>query len=463
MICAAALLNVSAALATPAVSPGGLRVARTLAWGLLPIVFAVLAALIVARQPRNRVGWILMTPAIGMVISNSVDTYMARFTIAPPPSLPVLLMAWYQSWSWLLLIFPLPLMMLLFPTGRPLSPRWRWVQVYAVVLFFSILLLATFGINLQPSNSAWSLPNPIGFIPNDQQTLQLIIAPLIAGLAVLVIASAVALFVRYRRAATTERLQIKWLLYASAVFVLFYVPVLALQGQAEWLVSGLTELLLAVSIMLFPIAVAVAILRYRLWEIDVIINRTLVYVPLTAIIAGIFAAASTLLQKTFVALTGTDSLASTILATMVVVATFNPIKDRVQKTVDRVFKELPDPTKRLKPFQDVLRSRVSQLDMSRTTRRFLEEAVAAFDAEGGAAYRVSNGSLQRIHTTGHWNGEEKMGAPVECGGAKIAHIALGVRRRGQDYADTDRRTLALVADAVSQAIEEDGACRAAGE
>jgi hypothetical protein len=210
--------------------------------------------------------------------------------------------------------------------------------------------------------------------------------------------------------------------------------------------------------MLLPIAIGVAILRYRLWDIDIIINRTLVYVPLTAIIAGIFSAASTLLQKTFVALTGSDSVAATVIATVVVVASFNPIKDQVQKGVDRVFKETPDPNRRLKPFQELLRRRVWQLDVTHTTRRFLEEAVAAFDAEGGAAYRVVNGSMQPVHVTGQWHGEEELAARVDCGGSGIAHIALAGRRRGRDYADADCKALEQAAAAVSRAIEEDGGC-----
>ncbi len=210
--------------------------------------------------------------------------------------------------------------------------------------------------------------------------------------------------------------------------------------------------------MLFPIAIAIAILRHRLWDIDVIINRTLVYVPLTAIIAGIFSAASSLLQKAFVSLTGSDSLASTVIATVIVVASFNPIKDQVQKAVDRVFKETPDPNRRLKPFQDLLRRRVWQLDVGHTTRRFLEEAVAAFDAEGGAAYGIVDGGLQPVHTTGQWRGDEKLAVEVDCGGSRIARIALAGRRRGRDYADADRKALEQAAAAVSRAIAEDGGC-----
>jgi hypothetical protein len=464
LICVWSLVNVAAALTSPAASPGQLRVAGTLAWGFLPVVFAALAALIIARRPRNRIGWILLTPAIAFAIDAPVDTYISQFSAAPPASAGILLMLWYQSWAWLLLILPVALIMLLFPTGDPPSRRWRWVEVLALAVLGFVIVLSTFGVYLQKSDASWSLPNPIGFIPNDPQSLQLIIPPAVACLAVVVVSSAAALLVRYRRAASTERLQIKWLLFAAALFAVLYVPtVLASGNQAGWSIGGLGDLVLALTLMLFPVAVAIAILRYRLWEIDLIINRTLVYLPLTAIIAGIFSAASSLLQKAFVAATGSDSLVATVIATVIVVASFNPIKDVVQKTVDRGFKETPDPARRLKPFQELLRNRVWQLDLNHTTKRFLEEAVAAFDAEGGAAYRVANGSLQQVHTAGKWNGEEKIGVRVDCGGSDIVHIALGQRAGKREYSEADRGTLERAAAGVSSAIEEDRGCAPAGE
>jgi hypothetical protein len=203
-------------------------------------------------------------------------------------------------------------------------------------------VLGTFGVWLQKSGGSWSLPNPIGFIPNGPQSEQYTLPPAIALLALVVSASTVSLFVRYRRAGATECLQIKWLLFAAAVFAAVYVPVLiTFQSQAGLSIGALGDLVLALTLMLFPVAVAIAILRHRLWEIDVIINRTLVYVPLTAIVAGIIAAASSVLQKAFVSVTGSNSLAATVIATVIVVATFNPIKDKVQKTVDRASRRRP--------------------------------------------------------------------------------------------------------------------------
>ena len=144
------------------------------------------------------------------------------------------------------------------------------------------------------------------------------------------------------------------------------------------------------------------------------------------------------------------------MATLIVVAVFNPIKDRVQRLVDKGFKEVPSATRRLNAFEEQLRHPGIGSRRRPITRRFLEEAVAAFDAEGGVAYLDEHGSLSQIHTTGEWKGEERISVPVECSGARIGCIALGLRRHGRDYADSDRKALEQVAQVVGQAIEEDG-------
>jgi hypothetical protein len=106
---------------------------------------------------------------------------------------------------------------------------------------------------------------------------------------------------------------------------------------------------------------------------------------------------------------------------------------------------------------------LSRVDVNHTTKRFLEEAVFAFEAEGGAVYRVANGGLQHAYSAGKWNGEEKVAARVDCGGASIAHIALGPRRGKQEYSEADRGTLERVAAGVAAAIAVDGGCDQAGE
>src|SRR5689334_7567401 len=197
-------------------------------WDILQIVFAVLAALIISHQPRNRIGWLLMTPALLFTIGQPIAAYLNRFTSAPEPTFPNLLMTWFETWSWLGIIFPLLLILLLFPTGSPPSPRWRWVLFYTLGMFVFSLLWAGLVTHIAQQDDKWSLPNPIGLIP-DGPVSTIILAMWIISLAFLTVICVTSLFVCYRRAPMIERLQIKWLLFAAGVFVVFYVPGLVWQ------------------------------------------------------------------------------------------------------------------------------------------------------------------------------------------------------------------------------------------
>ena len=134
-----------------------------------PVVFAIVAALIVSRQPRNALGWVLMVPVGLYVVGGPIASYLESLAPSPPePTLPILLMAWFNSWNWLLLIIPLLFIMLLFPNGRPPTPRWRWVGVAAIVWAALFVLLT---VLLQQINAATTpnlvFDNPIGVLGKD--------------------------------------------------------------------------------------------------------------------------------------------------------------------------------------------------------------------------------------------------------------------------------------------------------
>ena len=136
-------------------------------FGLTMVVFAFIAALILSRQPHNVIGWLMMFPAIAMAVP--VDSYLSRFSSAPAnPSWLLLAALWFSNWSWLLLIFPILFTPLLFPTGRPPSPRWRWIILVGLVMCAILIFFATFASELSPAGGSdaetWSVTNPIGFI-----------------------------------------------------------------------------------------------------------------------------------------------------------------------------------------------------------------------------------------------------------------------------------------------------------
>jgi hypothetical protein len=312
---------------------------EALGWGMaIPIVFAVLGALIVARQRGNRVGWLMMIIAL---VSGIPDFIHVGRLSAPPEtlSLGLWLLLWFDGWSWIPLIFPIFLIPLHFPTGRPPSRRWNWVIWLAVGMWLFFVVLGSFSDTLVPTSGGdWSLPNPIGFIPIEVWNGPLMIIWGI-GLLTMVSASVVSLFMRYRRAQTVEREQIKWLLFAGAFFVAVYGLTFFLSSAEESpLDNGLTNLLFVLSILAFPVAIAIAIFRYRLYDIDVVIRKTLLYAVLTALLALVYFGSVILLQGLFSRLAGVQqSTLAVVVSTLAIAALFTPLRRRIQDAIDRRF------------------------------------------------------------------------------------------------------------------------------
>jgi hypothetical protein len=151
----------------------------------------------------------------------------------------------------------------------------------------------------------------------------------------LVLASVASLFVRYRGAQIDEREQIKWLLYAGALFAFVYTLTAITSGDFNSL--GWVDLLFVLSILTIPTAITIAILRYRLYDIDIIIRRTLIYGVLSLLLVVVYFISVVLLQQAFRAITGQDSPVAIVISTLVLAALFNPLRRRVQETIDHRF------------------------------------------------------------------------------------------------------------------------------
>jgi hypothetical protein len=322
-----------------------------------PVVFAIVAALIVSRQPRNTLGWVLMVPVGLYVVGAPIASYIENLApSSPEPTVPILLMAWFNNWNWLLLIIPLLIIPLLFPNGQPPTPRWRWVGVAAIAWAALFVLLAALPQQINASTRpTLVLDNPIGVLGKD--TVERLVGVWIVGLLALVVVCAVALFVRYRRANATEREQIKWLLYACAVFLVVYVGgfVSRLGGTAS-LGGYIWGVFFGLSVIALPAAIGIAILRYRLYDIDVVINRTLVYGPLTMMLVALYFGGIVVLQRFFVLLTGQQSTIAVVASTLAIAALFSPLRRRIQGFVDRRFyRNKYDAAKTLEAFSAKLR------------------------------------------------------------------------------------------------------------
>jgi hypothetical protein len=346
-----------------------------LGWGIvLPAVFSIVAALIIARQPGNRVGWLLMVVGLTGVFP-SFGTILDAMPSPPSEVTPgIFLLVWFDAWSWIPLIFPIFLIPLNFPTGRPPTQRWNWVNWLALGLWLFFLVITPFFATVTPNSEQWSLPNPIGFIPD-----AVVDGPFMifwgAGLLTLVSASVASLFVRYRRAQFRERQQIQWLLYAGALFVIVYGATFVLSDAGSQF-SGLMNLVLLLSILAIPAAIAIAILRYRLYDIDVIIRKTLQYVVLTILLVLVYTGSVVLLQNLVENLTGEQSPIVIVVSTLAIAALFNPLRSRVQDSIDRRFyRKKFDAEQTLAHFAATARDEVDLENLTKSLLQVVDDAL----------------------------------------------------------------------------------------
>jgi hypothetical protein len=342
-----------------------------------------------------------------------------------------LLTSWYAlirtfGWQFLFILF------YVFPDGR-FVPAWtRWLVL------------------------SWLMGNLLGLVaPSLNASLDL----LLVGLIISAPASQIYRYVRVADA--LQRQQTKWIAFMVAMFLLFvFLQILALTALAPtdanlattFLASTLITIFGSLWLLSLPIAIGIAILRYHLWDIDIIIRRTLVYLPLTAILAGVFAASIKLLQALFSPLSGQQSGAATALTTLIVVAAFDPIKGWLQRLVDARFKEISNPEGRWKAYGDRVREFVQMNDAEAVGRKFLEEAVAVFDAKNGAFYLQKAGEMQLVHTQGPWENGAEILIPLEHQGSQLGRLALAARRNGSAYGLHEHELLTQTANAVAAAI-----------
>ena len=320
-------------------------------WSLSLLVVVVSSALVGAvvasRQPRNPVGWFLVVSATCWAVNEATGRYAVYGLVIEPGSLPLArLMAWPSTWMWepalLLIGLFLPLY---FPDGHLLSPRWR--PVLWLALLFSVGFGVFFGAlfpgevdELSPGvgGDVPGVVNPLGIEalrPLDRVTqVDIILAVL---LMVLVLCSVASLVVRFRRSSGEERQQMKWLTYAAAAYFATLLLVMSLPADSAWYraVDSLSTLVLAG----LPVAVGIAILKYRLYEIDLIINRTLVYGSLTVMLALIYFGGVATTQAIFRALTGQQEQPqlAVVVSTLAIAALFMPLRHRIQSFIDRRF------------------------------------------------------------------------------------------------------------------------------
>jgi hypothetical protein len=302
--------------------------------------YSVIGAIIASRLPHHPIGWICCAIGLIAAVDHFGGEYAVYALLAQPHPLPGgRAMLWLQGWFWMLFVGLIVFLLLLFPTGRLPSSRWRpfaWasVGVISAAVIWSSAISPDVGFNAPPS------------------PVQLSVL-LLGGVA------AASLVVGQRGARGVERQQIKWLLYVGPLFFIaaglhigFYYFWLAERSWGLWA----SYLLVIVGGLSGPIAIGVAILRYRLYEIDLLINRTLVYGSLTATLIVLYFGGIVVLQRVFVLLIGQQSTLAVVASTLLIAALFTPLRRRIQSFIDRRFyRRKYDARKTLEAFSAKLR------------------------------------------------------------------------------------------------------------
>jgi hypothetical protein len=321
------------------------------------VAFSLVGAVVGSRRPENPIGWLFCAIGVFAAIVLLSSEYAAYALLAQPDSLPGgLAMVWIRAWVWVPYVGLFVLLFLVFPDGWPQSRALRWFTSLVLFVIAYGTVLAAFSPG--PIDAiGGAVDNPLGMEALRGVGTNSAVGPVESVLYVLGIVAAASLFGRMRRARGVERQQLKWFAYATVVLV--GGAVLAFTVSEATGLSWLGEIglvLTVVGLAGLPMAIGIAVLRYRLYNIDRIINRTLVYGLLTAALVALYFGGIVVLQRIFVSLTGETSTVAVVASTLLIAALFTPLRRRLQSFIDRRFyRKKYDARKTLEAFSATLR------------------------------------------------------------------------------------------------------------
>jgi cytochrome b subunit of formate dehydrogenase len=298
---------------------------------MVALGYSTVGAIVASRLPESPIGWLFC--AIGLIfgVSHFSAEYAAYALLVPSRSLPAgETFAWLTSWVWVFGLGLIVFLDLLFPNGWLPSARWRWFARFTAIVLLPAAILGALSPGLILSST---LINPLGVegLPNVSRAIE-------AFMYALIVVGASSMLARLRHAGRIERQQIEWFAYATAVaisgVILKNTVYPAVGVTWVWWV-GLV--LTTVGVVSSPVAMGIAIFRYRLYQIDLIINRTLVYGSLTAVLACVYLGGVVFLQYAFRALSGEGSQLAVVASTLIIAALFIPLRRRIQGFIDRRF------------------------------------------------------------------------------------------------------------------------------
>ncbi|WP_432479044.1 hypothetical protein [Nocardioides sp. GXQ0305] len=309
---------------------------------VLALGYALTGAMVAVREPRNAVGWLLLVIALSFALQGLVDAYVAE------PGRPfAVAAAWLSSCTWYVWLYVAAVVLpMLFPDGRLISPRWRFALWIGYAALACALVSEAFRPGAIDVDSPQAIPNPLG-IPGAERALSALSLASDVLVTVGFLLGAAALVVRLRRARGRERQQVAWFAYVGALVVCslllamfdVFVEQVGAPGAPDWVrvvgAIGWFGTLLFV-VLGIPVAVGIAILRHRLYDIELVVKRTLVYGSLTVTLAAVYLVSVLSLRLLLAPVAGTSDLAVAA-STLAVAALFRPVRGRIQQVVDRRF------------------------------------------------------------------------------------------------------------------------------
>lgn len=303
------------------------------------IPYGVVGVVLGTRRPRNPIGWLLLAAGWMYVLADHTIPTAAPL-IAGTAGWQDELLAWLGGWAAQALLAIFFALTILFPEGMMPSGRWgiaaRIALGASAAMVLLVAILPSISVSAADAPNGISAPNPYALLHGDPWDQVSSEALLIVGLLVL-LAGVVLMGVRFVRARDLERQQLRWLMTSLALITVTLVVAIVLTSTLG-AAADPVWFLVALALPLLPVAVGVAVLRYRLYELDLIISRSITYLLLTALLAGMYAGAVALTQKIFVGLTGDQSDAAIVLSTLLLASVFTPVRKWLEAAVDRRFK-----------------------------------------------------------------------------------------------------------------------------
>jgi hypothetical protein len=348
-------------------------VAVVVFWLLTPL-YALLGVLIALKRPGNRIAWLFLFVSAGLCVEAAADSYLPAVRPDPAGFLDIVAAQWSNIGFWVVIVLPIALLLHVFPDGRVLGPRWAWVRWAAGLAVTAVLVSTVLSEEVTPAYTGadWVVDNPVGI--TGISGLEYLPAGIAFGVGMwsLMIGGVISMVKRFRRATDVVRAQIKWVGFAITVFALSTVFGLSLLG--DYAIA-----LVAISALFVPISVALAITRFRLYDIDRIVSRTVTYAVVIGILVGLFATVVTF--PTLVVGAGSDPPAWLVASTtLAVAALFNPLRHRVQRFVDRRFNRARyDAQTVVERFSERVRD---ETDLGAVTAGLGEVAARVFQPEG---------------------------------------------------------------------------------